>query len=114
MIAHEAARERQLLPLAEADLHTTRPSGTELRFESGPQLFDHIIGPGSANGSAHGRLVVEPWNVTHTYRMLRPKFEAEEILERAGQTGPPFAGGDSRQIDAIHQNPAVVGLVHTA
>ena len=42
-VAHEAARERQLLPLTEAHLHAARPRGSELRLQACRQARDHVV-----------------------------------------------------------------------
>src|ERR1051325_2713648 len=42
-VAHEAAREGELLPLAEAHVHTAWPGGTKLRVESSAQLRDDVV-----------------------------------------------------------------------
>ena len=41
-VAHEPARERELLPLAEADLDAARPRRPELRGEPVDQPLDHV------------------------------------------------------------------------
>ena len=54
-IAHETARQRELLPLAERDLDTFRPGRPELRVETGLEPDDHIIGAGARDGRDHRR-----------------------------------------------------------
>ena len=88
-LAHEATRERELLPLPETDFDATGPGRPELRVEAFRQTRDDIVGAGARHGGRHGRLVVEPRQIADADTVPGAEFEAEEVLERAGQPGPP-------------------------
>ena len=113
-IAHEAARQGELLPLAETDLHAFRPGRAELGFEAGGETLHHVRRSGAIDRGRHRGLVVQPGNVADAHGVARPKLEAEEILKRAGQPRPPFVGANPRQIHAIDEDSPVVGLIHPA
>ena len=91
LIAHEAAGEGQLLPLAERNLDAVGPRRAELRFQPGCQAGETTsLGPGATDGRLHGRLVVEPRHIAQTDRLAGLEFEAEKVLKRAGQPRAPF------------------------
>ena len=50
VVAHEPARQRELLPLAERQLDAARPGRAELRVEPGRQPLDHVVGAGAIDG----------------------------------------------------------------
>ena len=104
MIAHEAARERQLLPLAETHFDAARPGRTELRFEAGIQMLDHVIGARASDRGNHGGLVVESRDVAEAHSVARAKLEAKKILERARDVLAPIVSGNPRQVNAIYQD----------
>ena len=95
LITHEAARQRQLLPLAKGHVDAARPGRPELRVESRLQAGDHIAGPGAIDRRCHGRHVVETREIADADRLPRQKFEAKEILERSGRARPPLSGVDA-------------------
>ena len=82
LVAHEAAGERELLPLAKGDLDAAGPCGAELRLEARAQPIHDIVGTGAANGGDDGGLVVEPGHITDAHGVAGPELEAEEVLER--------------------------------
>ena len=92
MVAHEAARQRELLPLPERDLDAVGPGRPELRIEPGDQLRDQAVGAGADHGRLHGALVVESRHVADAHAVPRPELEAEEVLEGARQTRAPLVG----------------------
>ena len=108
-IAHEAARQRELLPLAEADLHALGPGRAELRLEPGRQPGDHVVGTRAVHGRDDRGLVVEPGHVPDADGMPRPELEPEEILERPGQPRPPLIGGHARQFGPSTRMRPLVG-----
>src|ERR1700678_3724901 len=111
MIAHEAACERQFLPLAETHFDSAGPGRAELRLEAGIQMRDHVVGAGAIDGGNDGRLVVEPRDVAETDRVARLKFEAEKILERARDVLAPIVNGNPREVHSIYKDTSVVGLI---
>ena len=104
LVAHEAARQRELLPLAERQLDSARPRRTELRVEARRQTGDDVAGAGAIDRRDHRGLVVQPGDVAQTDRVPRAEFEAEEILERARQARPPLAGRHARQRRVVHED----------
>ena len=62
-IAHEAAGQRELLPLAERHLDAAGPGRPELRVEPGVQALDDIGGAGAIDGRDDGGLIVQPGDV---------------------------------------------------
>ena len=104
MVAHEAPRQRQLLPLPKTHVHARRPARPELGRETRHEAFDHIGRAGAIHGGHHGRFVVQPRHVANTHTVARGEFEAKEILKRAGQPLPPVVDADAREIDAIYQD----------
>src|ERR1700689_5896047 len=111
MIAHEAARERQLLPLAETHFDSTGPGRAELRLEAGVQMRDHVVGAGAIDGGNDGGLVVEPRDVAETDRVARLKFEAEKILERARDVLAPIVNANPREVHSIYKYATLVGRI---
>src|SRR5207237_9725649 len=101
---HEAAGQRELLPLAETDLHALGPGRTELRLEPGRQPGNHVVGPRAIDGRNDRGLVVEAGDIPDPDGMTRPEFEPEEILERAGEPRPPRIGGHAREIDSVPED----------
>ena len=49
-VAHEPARERELLPLPERDLHAFVPRGSELGVEPEREPLDDVVGTGAPDG----------------------------------------------------------------
>src|SRR5713226_92972 len=96
-IAQEAARQRELLPLAERQLDSARPRRAELRVEAGRQTGDDVARAGALDSRHHGGLVVQSREVAQPDRVPHPEFEAEKILECARETCSPLAGRHARQ-----------------
>ena len=91
LVAHEAARQRQLLPLAERDLDAVGPGRPELGLEPGGQALDTTSSaPARPTAADDRRLVVEPRHVAEADRLAGAELEAEEVLERAGQALAPL------------------------
>ena len=113
MIAHEAARQRQLLPLAEAHFDSARPGRAELRLEAGIQMLHHVIGAGAIDRGNDGRFVVEPRDVAEADRVARAKLEAKKILERARDVLAPIVGAESAR-GPRHRSGCVPGRADRA
>ena len=111
MVAHEAAGERELLPLAEGHLDALRPGRAELRLQARRQPTDDVVGAGAADGRHDRGLVVQPRHVADAHGVAGPELEAEEVLERARQPRAPLVRGHAGQLDAVHQDPAGGRLV---
>src|SRR5262249_40285144 len=99
---------------AEAYFHPFRPGRAELRIEAGGQLADHVFCTSAGYSPDYCRFLLQPGHVTQSNRMARPELEAEEVLERPGETRPPFVGADSSEVHAIHQDVPLVGWVEPA
>ena len=111
-VAHEAARQRELLPLAEAHLHALRPSGAELRLQAVRQRFHHVLGAGTFHRCGNGGRFVHARRVAQADRAAGRKLEAEEVLERAGEPFAPLHRGNTREVFAIDENAPGGGFVH--
>ena len=72
MVAHEAASQGELLPLAETDLHAIGPGRAELGLEPRRQPGDHVAGACTVDGCNDRGLVVEVRKVPDTDGMARP------------------------------------------
>src|SRR5271157_2710305 len=114
MIAHEAARQGELLPLAEADLHATGPGRTELRLEPGRQLGDHVVRSRTVDGCRHRGFVVESRNITNADGMARPELEPEEVLKRARKPRPPRIDVHARELESVDQDATARRLIEPA
>ena len=58
LVAHEAARERELLPLTERELDAVAPGRAELGVEAARQAAHHVAGAGALDrGVDRGRIV---------------------------------------------------------
>ena len=64
------------------------------------------------DGGEHRRLIVQPGNVAQADGVAGAEFEAEEILERAGEAIAPLGGGQARERRVVHQDRAGRRLVH--
>src|SRR4051812_14971575 len=111
-ITHEAASERELLPLTEADLDTFRPGWTKLGIEAGGESSDHVIGAGATDGRCNGRCTFVAWHVAEADAVQRAELEAEEILERAGHSLAPGVRGDARERRIVDQNLTGHRFIH--
>src|SRR5438128_7970152 len=80
-VTHEAPGQRQLLPLAEAQLYTLRPGHAELRMETRGELSHQIFSPGAVNSREDRRLVFQPGHIADTDGVAGTKLETEEVLE---------------------------------
>src|SRR6185295_8987660 len=101
-LAHEPARERELLPLAEADLDPAGPRRPELRLETRRQPHDDVVCSSPADGGDDGRLIVHARHVADTDGVPREKLEFEEVLEGAGQPCAPAVGLDAGEVHIIY------------
>ena len=103
-VAHEAAGERELLPLPEGDLDAVVPRRPELRVEPGGEPLDDVVGAGPAD-----RVGRPPGGRRCGARRRRPtvrlgeELEPEEVLERAGQPLPPLVARDAGEVDAVDE-----------
>jgi hypothetical protein len=93
-VAHEAAGQRQLLPLPEAHVHALRPARAELGVEAAHELLTTSSAPARSTAPFTAAIVVE-----RASRPRRPhgarQLEAEEVLEGAGQARAPRGGIDA-------------------
>ena len=112
-LAHEAAGQGKLLPLAEAHLHAFGPGWPELRLDAGRQPRNDVIRARPVDGGNHRGLVVEPAQIADSDGVVRLELEAEEVLKRAGEPRPPCLGGHAREIMAVDQDPAAGRLVES-
>ena len=87
------------------DLDAVVPRRAELRVEPRRQPLDDVAGAGPLDGAGDGRLVVETRLVADADGVAGGQLEAEEVLERAGQAGPPRRRRDRRQVDAVDGDP---------
>src|SRR5262249_60395727 len=113
-VAHEAARQRELLPLTEADFDAAGPRRAELCRQPLDQPLDDVGRAGAIDRDRYGRHVVEPRHVANADGMARLEFEAEEILERAGHSLAPLVRRHPREIDAVDQDAAPARLTPAA
>src|SRR5581483_3353105 len=97
LVAHEAARERDLLPLAERELDAARPGGPELRVETRRQTIHDVLRAATLDGAMDRRLIVRPRHVAESDAAPRAELEAIEILKRAGEAPAPIGGRHARQ-----------------
>ena len=76
------------------------------------QPRDDIVRAGSFDGGDHGRLIVQARDVADADRLARAEFEAEEVLERAGQPRAPFAGWQAGERRIVDEDAPGRRLVH--
>ena len=72
---------------------------------------DDVVGAGALDGRRDRRLVVQARHVADAHGVAGSELEAEEVLERAGQSRAPFVGGHAGELDVVDQDPAGVRLV---
>jgi len=85
--AHEAAGERQLLPLPEADVHAAGPARTQLRLEAGDQLRDNILCSRPIDSRRHRRRILKTHYITDAHRVAHPELKSGAAPhETAGDT----------------------------
>src|SRR5579862_7796580 len=101
MIAHKPASQRELLPLAETNLDSCRPGGTELRCQAGGKPGNEIPRPSAGHRGANRRLVVQTSDVAQADGMAGLKFKPEEILKRATQLAAPFVRRHTSQVRVV-------------
>src|SRR5213593_428571 len=82
LVAHEAAGQRELLPLAERHIDASGPRRTQLRLEPRRQARDDVPGAGAIDGGDNSGLVIYAGHVAEADGVAGAKLEAEEILER--------------------------------
>src|SRR2546427_4474622 len=64
IVAHEAARQSDFLPLTERHIDAFRPRRPKLRVEAGLEMRDDIGGSGPINRGGNGRLFLQARQVT--------------------------------------------------
>ena len=111
-IAHESARQRQLLPLAERQVDAVRPGRAQLGVEPRLQVRDDVVGAGPTDGRDHSGFVVDTNHVAKADRLARAKLETEEVLKRPGQAAAPLVRRHARQRRVVHEYAARRRLVH--
>src|SRR3954469_17885490 len=79
LIAHEAAGQRELLPLAEAHVHAVRPCRAELAVEPAPGALHDVVGAGARCRDRHRLAIIDPRHVAISNRVERTELEAEEV-----------------------------------
>src|SRR5271163_4187798 len=89
-VAHEAAGERQLLPLPEGNVDALMPGGAELRSQASWQGVDDVTRAGPVQRGNKGRIAVTPGQVAQADRLPGLELEPEEVLERPGKPFPPL------------------------
>ncbi len=94
-VAHEAASERELLPLTDRQLDAVAPCRPELRVETVRHAVDDIARAGSCHRHLDHRHVVDPLEVADADRAPSLVLEPEEVLERAGQPLAPLGGAEA-------------------
>src|SRR6185437_15649682 len=88
-IAHQAARQRELLPLPERQLDPARPRRAELSLQPYGDARHDVVSTGPLHGGGDGSPVVETGDVTQADRLASGELEAEEVLEGASQARAP-------------------------
>ena len=73
MVAHEAARQCELLPLTERDLDAVVPRDAELRVEPACKPFDDIARAGAGDGGVDRGSIVEPLEIPERPRSARQR-----------------------------------------
>ena len=114
MVAHEAAGQRELLPLTERDLDAVVPRDAELRVEPAASRSTTSRAPARSTAAS-----IAGWSSSRS-RSPSPtvsrgtQLEPEEVLERAGEARPPLLGGHAREVDAVDRDRARRRLVEAA
>ena len=67
---------------------------------------DHVLRPGAPHRVPDRRRVVEPGHVADPHGVACPELESIEVLERAGQSGPPVARRYAIQRPIVHPDAA--------
>ena len=111
-IAHEAAGERELLPLAEGYLDPLGPGRTELRRKPELEARDHIFGAGAADRSHDRRLLLDARDITQPDTVAGAQLEAKEVLKGAGEPRAPRVGADALERHVVDEDAPGRGLVH--
>ena len=114
LLAHESPRQREFLPLAEADLDAFRPGGPQLRVEAGREPGDDVAGAGMLDRGPNRGQIVEARQIADVDGVPRPELESKEILKRAGDARAPAIGRHARQIDAVDQDAPAGGPIQPA
>ena len=96
LVAHEAARQRQLLPLAERDVDALGPGRPQLRVQPRRSRSTTSSAPARPTAARHRRLVVEARHVADADRLPRAELEAKEVLKGAGQARRATSSADMR------------------
>ena len=104
-VAHEAARQRELLPLAERDLDAARPGRPELRVEARRQPRDDVAGaararrPSTTAGSSSSRGTSPTPTVCRARNSKRKKsWNAPASRARHSPAGTRASGAPSTRI----------------
>ena len=111
LVAHEAAGQRQLLPLTVGDVDALVPGRPELRPQAGGRASTTSRAPARSSAATSGRIAVTPGQVTEADRLPGLELEPEEVLERPGQAFPPLLRIDVRQVRAVDQDAAGARVV---
>ena len=93
LVAHEAAGQRELLPLAERHVHAARPRRPELRVEPRRQPRHHVVGAGAIDGARAPRARRRG----AARRRGRPCAARETRSGRNPETRPPAARATRRR-----------------
>src|SRR5262249_36135601 len=114
LLPHEAARQRQLLPLPEAHLHAARPRRAKLCFQSRREFHHHIVGPGASDRRDNGRLVVQPRHAPAPGGPPPPNPKEKKTGKGPRGAPPPLAGRFSADPPPVDENPPGGRFVHLA
>ncbi len=112
LLAHEAAGERELLPLPEAHVYPVVPGRPELGVEPGREPVDHVTRTGAPDRTLDRRPFVDVGMVAHADTRLRKQFEPVEVLEGAREMGAPLVGRHAREVDAVNGDSPTRRRVH--
>ena len=111
-VAHEAASQRQLLPLTEADLRPARPRRPQLGVEPLGQAVHDILCTCPTDGGVGGSTIVDAREIAYTDGRLGCELETREVLERARQSLAPEGGVDLGEIDTVDEDAPDGRRVH--
>ena len=111
LVAHEAAGERELLPLAEATPRRRRPTTVRAGWRARRAARRRRRGAGPVDGGVDRRAVADASQLAEPDRLLRGQLEADEVLEGTGQAFAPDRHREGRQVGAVHLDPPRVRVV---
>src|SRR3982074_1424739 len=113
-MAHEAARQSQLLPLCEGGLDSLAPGAAELGLQALGQPLDDLGGATSGNGGLDRRGELLAWLVPETDGSPDPELEAHEVLERTTDARAPVGSRDPREVDTVDEHAPLAGQIGRA